>query len=73
MCLSLRRGYEHRQEARMWVRPVDLGDRVLLLGTERGVEPPIAISSDDYKLLKDKDLDCFIGRGRVGEGPLGEH
>lgn len=36
---------------RQKIRPVDLGDRVLLIGTERGIEPPIAVRKACLKAL----------------------
>jgi len=30
------------------IRPVQLHDRILLLGTERGVEPPLSIDRDSF-------------------------
>lgn len=42
-------------------RPVQLDDRVLLLGTEKGIEPPLSVSKA-----------CLISRGwGRGKAPLG--
>ncbi len=49
------------------IRARDLGDRMLLIGTEHGVDPPLSLVGDEYKRWKGKEeeLDCLF-RGRVG-------
>lgn len=54
------------------IRARDLGDRMILLGTEQGVEPPLCLVGEEYERWKgrENDLDCFVWRAAVGEAPL---
>ena len=53
----------------MRIRAVDLGDRIILLGTERGIDPPFSIVGDEYERWKgkEKELDCLIQTGGAPE------
>jgi len=56
-------------------RPVDLGDRILLLGTAKGIEPPISVYKCDnfhgesnieiLKIIHSKIHSNFKEKGRI--------